>query len=400
VASVIIYEDRGAHPLDDGAHADGAHLWISAEDLELATGWCAKPEGLCRGDACVPLPPDGTWTDGEGRIDLAAFAQRESRPVLRDDEHGIWAFGPRRQAESETVAPDFTLPDIDGEMHSLSDYRGRKVFLYTWGSYCGCSFDPPVWEVIYQQLRDQNFEMISVALDTAGKDAVEDRIRPKALDERPDVIRRLRGWSEEQWQAKAQPSHPCLIDEDHELATKYGMSNVPMAVWIDEAGRVVRPSEPAGVSDHFRSMDPDSFAIPDDDADSLETNRARYLEALADWVDKGEDSEFALTPEQVRQRTRPPSEREVLAGLHAKIGRFVYQHGDPAGARRHIEAALELCPEKWNYRRQAMVLDEQTVGALNVSPGYWSAMEALGGDEFYPDLEMPGMTGPPGWLGG
>ena len=28
-----------------------------------------------------------------------------------------------------------TLPDIDGKLHSLSDYRGKKVFLFSWGSY-------------------------------------------------------------------------------------------------------------------------------------------------------------------------------------------------------------------------------------------------------------------------
>ncbi|MCC7122956.1 MAG: redoxin domain-containing protein [Gammaproteobacteria bacterium] len=32
-------------------------------------------------------------------------------------------------------APDFTLPDLDGRLHSLSDYRGKKVFLFSWGSY-------------------------------------------------------------------------------------------------------------------------------------------------------------------------------------------------------------------------------------------------------------------------
>jgi hypothetical protein len=395
----IIYDERGAYELDADAHGDDEHVWVSAADLEAATGWSCKPEGLCRGELCVPLPADGSWTDDQGRIDLATFARHDRRAILGDHKRAVWAIGPRAETQVDVLAPDFTFPDLDGNPHSLSDYRGRKVFLYTWGSYCGCSFDPPVWEVVYDELRDENFEMISVALDTAGSDAVHERIRPEALHERPDAIRRLRGWSEEQWRAKAAPSHPCLIDEDHELATKYGMSNVPMAVWIDEAGRVVRPSEPAGVSDHFRSMDPDSFEIPDDDATSLATNRARYVEALRDWVRNGADSAFALTPEQVSERTRPPSEAELEAGLHARVGHLLYRRGDRAGAREHIEAGLALCPEKWTLRRQAMVLDVDTVGALNVSPGYWSAMADLGGDPFYSDLEMPGMTGPPEWLG-
>ena len=37
--------------------------------------------------------------------------------------------------EAGQRAPDFTLPDLDGSPHSLSSYRGRKVFLATWASW-------------------------------------------------------------------------------------------------------------------------------------------------------------------------------------------------------------------------------------------------------------------------
>lgn len=397
----VIYENRDAQRLGENSSELGEALWVSPADLEAATGWELKAEGLCRGDACIPLPADGSWTDAEGRVDLTAFAAREGRPVVRDAAAVVWAFGAAAQSgPSGAEAPDFRFPDLDGREHSLSDYRGRKVFLYTWGSYCGCSFDPPVWETVYSELKGKNFEIISIALDTAGKAAVEDRIRPQALDERPDEIRRLRGWSEARWEAKAAPTHPCLIDEDHELATSYGMSNVPMAVWIDEDGHVVRPPEPAGVSDHFRSMDPESFAIPDDDAEALVANRERYVAALKDWVANGSESPFALAPEEVRERTQSPRPQELEAALHIRIGRHFFEAGDTESAKAHVQAASDLCPEKWNYRRQAMVLDDDTVGTLNVSPGYWAAMEGLGQDEFYPDVDMPGMTGPPRWLKG
>jgi peroxiredoxin len=36
---------------------------------------------------------------------------------------------------SALQAPDFTLPDMDGKMHSLSDFRGKKVLLITWASW-------------------------------------------------------------------------------------------------------------------------------------------------------------------------------------------------------------------------------------------------------------------------
>ena len=139
-----------------------------------------------------------------------------------------------------------------------------------------------MWQVVYDELKDEGLEIVAVALDTAGRAAVEAKVRPTDLDERPDVVRRLRGWSPARWEAKAAPTYPCLIDEEHVVADLFGMTNVPMAVWIDEEGRIVRPAEPAGVTDHFRSMDPQTFAIPDDDAAALEANRKRYVDALRD----------------------------------------------------------------------------------------------------------------------
>ena len=396
----LIYERGATHELGTGTREENENLWVTPSDLEAATGWVLKPEGLCRAETCVPLPASGAWTDAQGRVNLAAFALHEGRPLVRDAARGIWAFGAEAHVGPQSVlAPDFSFPDIDGKQHSLSDYRGRKVFLYTWGSYCGCSFDPPVWETVYGELKDKNFEMISIALDTAGSAAVLSRIRPQALDQLPAEIQRLRGWSDDRWTAKQAPSHPCLIDEEHELSTTYGMSNVPMAVWIDEQGRMVRPPEPAGVSDHFRSMDPETFKIPDNHADALVENRDRYVDALKDWVANGATSVHALPPEEVARRLHPRRPEELKAALHVRIGHHLFESGDVEGAKAHVQTASELCPEKWNYRRQAMVLDPESVGALNVSPGFWKAMDDLGNKTFYADIDMPGMTGSKDWLG-
>jgi hypothetical protein len=189
-----------------------------------------------------------------------------------------------------------------------------------------------------------------------------------------------------------------LIDEEHELSATYGMSNVPMAVWINEDGRMVRPPEPAGVSDHFRSMDSQTFKIPDDHAGVLVDNRDRYVEALKDWVSKGDKSEYVLPSEEVIRRLHKGRPEELEAALHVRIGRHLFKAGDFQGAKEHVARASDLCPEKWNYRRQAMVLDPDSVGGLNVSPGFWKAMDDLGNDTFYPDIDMPGMKGTEDWL--
>ena len=121
------------------AAPDGKKLWMAPATLTSATGWQLKPEGACLGETCVPLPRDGSWLDGRGRLDLAALAGHMGQPVVRDDARDIWSFGESAESKGKRlrsgVAPDFTLPDLEGNRHSLSDYRGRKVFLYAWASW-------------------------------------------------------------------------------------------------------------------------------------------------------------------------------------------------------------------------------------------------------------------------
>lgn len=116
------------------AAVDG--LWLTAADAERVTGWTLKPEGMCRDDACVPLPARATR---DGRVDVAAFWQRLGNPVLHDDATETWVLGlgadARNDALADLQAPDFTLPDLDGTLHTLSALRGRKVFLTTWASW-------------------------------------------------------------------------------------------------------------------------------------------------------------------------------------------------------------------------------------------------------------------------
>lgn len=124
------------------ALAEGGVLWLAPDDLARATRWEWKPEGLCRGAMCVPVPPRAPWVRGEGtatRIELAGLARHMGQPVAVSPAHGVWALGQSHEDLGDRLrsleAPDFTLPDLDGRPHSLSDYRGRKVFLLAWASW-------------------------------------------------------------------------------------------------------------------------------------------------------------------------------------------------------------------------------------------------------------------------
>jgi hypothetical protein len=117
----------------------GAGLWIDTADLERVTGFVAKPEGLCRDALCVPVPRGAaSFVDGNA-VDVAAFWRHMGNPVVSSADRSVWALGAgageRARALDTLEAPDFTLPDIDGRPYTLSEQRGRKVFLATWASW-------------------------------------------------------------------------------------------------------------------------------------------------------------------------------------------------------------------------------------------------------------------------
>lgn len=142
--SVTIVHVDGALVVPDGRHENGS-LWIGADDIATVTGWTPKPIGLCRGDLCLTPSRDRDWMDESGRVDLLAVAERLRLPVVHDKEHAVWSLGASAAQEAQTSdeqdpaapveAPDFELPDLDGKVHHLSDYRGNKVLLLAWASY-------------------------------------------------------------------------------------------------------------------------------------------------------------------------------------------------------------------------------------------------------------------------
>jgi hypothetical protein len=110
-------------------------LQVPAEALAERTGWDIKPEGACKGEVCVPLPA-GTKAD-DGTVDVAVFAERMRMPLVHDEEQGLWALGPESggRALTTAVAPELTLPDVDGNPFTLSSLHGQKVLLVAWASW-------------------------------------------------------------------------------------------------------------------------------------------------------------------------------------------------------------------------------------------------------------------------
>jgi hypothetical protein len=130
-----LIDDGTPHELD--AIVQDGRVLLSHEALGTL-GWELHPEGLCRDGVCVPVPPRTTLEVGE-RVDLTALASVLDRPLAVDGETGA-AFlgvsaGDRARALRSLVAPDFTLPDLGGRPHRLSDHRGKKILLVAYASW-------------------------------------------------------------------------------------------------------------------------------------------------------------------------------------------------------------------------------------------------------------------------
>jgi hypothetical protein len=139
--ATIVYDDVATEI--SPAHEEAGQLWITTNDLSRATGFEMKPQGICRAELCFPLPKARKQEflrklAGKQWFNLLAFAQLVKQPVAHDEALSTWYFGLRsdqRQTLASLQAPDFTLPDMQGKLHSLSDFRGQKVFLVTWASW-------------------------------------------------------------------------------------------------------------------------------------------------------------------------------------------------------------------------------------------------------------------------
>ncbi len=144
--TTIVYDDAATELTS--AREDAGQLWITTADLKRATRFEVKPQGVCRDELCFPLPKAkhdafihkdaGNGNSSQTWFNMTAFAALVHQPVVHDAALGTWYFGLRadqRQQLSSLQAPDFTLPDLQGKPHRLSDFRGKKILLVTWASW-------------------------------------------------------------------------------------------------------------------------------------------------------------------------------------------------------------------------------------------------------------------------
>jgi len=140
--ATVLYQNRTVDL--DRTRADSDDLWVLPKDLPRVNDFELKPEGACLADLCVPVRQDRDSALFVRRADerwfnVSELARKLQQPFAVDREHHVWSFGvvpvARNSFFQAAMAPDFALPDRDGKIVRLSDFRGKKVLLVTWASW-------------------------------------------------------------------------------------------------------------------------------------------------------------------------------------------------------------------------------------------------------------------------
>ena len=118
--------------------------------------------------------------------------------------------------EPPVTAPGFSLTDMDGEQHTLDDYRGKVIMLNLWATWCPpCRREIPSMESIFQDLKDKGFVVLAVN-----------------QFETPDHVFAYMG------QLSVYPTFPVLFDRDSKVSELYGVKGLPTTLLINKQGQV------------------------------------------------------------------------------------------------------------------------------------------------------------------
>lgn len=207
----------------------------------------------------------------------------------------------------------------------------------------------PGWQAIYDDLKDQNFELLSFAQDSGGEEAAGE------------------------FYDKAKATYTTVIDERHLISTLYNMTNVPSGVWINEEGIIVRPPETASPKKTELKLGGKTLSSAGD----------AYVAALRDWVEKGAESKFTFSPEVVTGKLAPRTDDQAQAEAYFQLATHFQLTDNMELAGQYWAKSQELRPESWNYHRQDWSFAPKEAGAK------WMKKFQASEGEYYPALDLP-----------
>jgi tetratricopeptide (TPR) repeat protein len=197
------------------------------------------------------------------------------------------------------------------------------------------------------------------------------------------------------WIDAAKTSYPQLLDPEHSLGARLGIINVPMSVWIDEEGMIVRPAEPAfaprerGYGDvDLPEGTPQRLKDMLAEAAKLDVDLQKTVTMLRDWARNGKQSRYALAPDEVVARSAPRPKEVSLAAANFELGQYLHRAGRVEAARPFFRQAHRLQPENWTYKRQAWSMVDPLQGPTEHYDSDWlTDVRKIGATNYYAKVE-------------
>lgn len=262
-------------------------------------------------------------------------------------------------------APDFTLTTLAGKTVSLSDYRGRRVLINSWASWCGCRNDLPAWQKFYVEHGAQHFEILSVAVDIQGAAIV-----------RPYV-------------EKAGVTFPVAIDQTDILGRAFGLKFTPVSILVDELG-IIRAQGTGPKQDFLDQValvlnEPLSDVKTSSHVSTPENRTAELKTRIAKHPDDG-DSRVELAGILIAAHNLDDALKQLDDAARIKpdhgmaqfmMGQLLFQQGKKDAALACFRKALEFDPKNWRIRKQIWAIENPDKFYTTRNPDYRWQKEAL-----------------------
>ncbi len=191
------------------------------------------------------------------------------------------------------------------------------------------------------------------------------------------------------WVEAASPSYVTLVDQNHMLSSLYNMVNVPQAVWIDESGTIVRPTETGGSLDILREFDFEAGGFKPEAAERAAAAKAAYHSAVKDWAVNGSTSPYVFDADSARAHVPAMSANQALAHAKFQLGQYLSHRGRQDEAEKLFTECRQLHPDSWNMFRETTERMETGIAA---GEEFWGKVMSLGDKAYYEPIDMDGLS--------